>query len=66
MYSIASSLYGILAIVLIAFQGYRLYLGYNYPVVLFGVLTVIAVLLAVYYFCMDRKAKRSKWQTQTE
>lgn len=60
MYSIASSLYGIVAIALIAFQGYRLYLGYSYPVVLFGVLTVIAVLLSVYYFCMDRKAKRSQ------
>lgn len=60
MYSIASSLYGIVAIALIAFQGYCLYLGYNYPVVLFGVLTVIAVLLSVYYFCMDRKAKRSQ------
>lgn len=60
MYSIASSLYGIVAIALIAFQGYSLYLGYSYPVVLFGVLTVIAVLLSVYYFCMDRKAKRSQ------
>ena len=60
MYSIASSLYGIVAIVLIAFHGYCLYLGYSYPVVLFGVLTVIAVLLSVYYFCMDRKAKRSR------
>ena len=46
MYSIASSLYGIVAIALIAFQGYCLYLGYSYPVVLFGVLTVIAVLLS--------------------
>ena len=61
MYSIASSLYGIVAIALIAFQGNCLYLGYTYPVVLFGVLTVIAVLLSVYYyFCMDRKAKRSQ------
>lgn len=60
MYSIASSLYGIVAIALIAFQGYRWHLAYDYPVVLFGVLTVIAVLLSVYYFCMDRKAKRGR------
>lgn len=60
MYSISGSLFTIFSLIMICVQLFLYKLSYDYPKMGFIIITLISLILAIYYFVLDYQYRKNR------